>query len=397
MLFSDYLQIDRTDKTPIICLFSMAAISGLAVYAGDSTLASSIVKQFLRYMLYICSAIFLFYTIKRNIKATLSGVLLINVVVYWLISVFNTRYVEDSSLNTLFLLVFIPFALCPDRVKIGAYKLYIIYLTVMSICGLIVVVSFFIYPILPFQIVPYYSDFTEAYYYNYNIGYLFVDFNDGIRLCGLFNEPGYLGTILSLALITEKLDIKKPHVIIMLLAGFFTLSMAYFLTLFVYIILRKKNFACIGILAALFVVAIIVMPNIHFENPMIEAFVRRFDFIDGNFVGNNRNRVEVNFLLNDFHVNDNILWGRGVGATRGLGVSLIMKIVELGYLGVFLTYGLLIIVAIKYTNKKWESLIFVLCFVINIYQRTNIFTINYFLLLFGGILLISEKKNIIPQ
>ena len=97
--------------------------------------------------------------------------------------------------------------------------------------------------------------------------------------------------------------------------------------------------------------------------------------------------------MNDFNNSSDIVFGRGFGATKGLGVSFKMIIVQLGYVGVLLTYGLLFLAGWKYSKNNWIAISFLLCFVINVYQRTNIFNMNYFLILFGGLLYIQDSKN----
>lgn len=73
-------------------------------------------------------------------------------------------------------------------------------------------------------------------------------------------------------------------------------------------------------------------------------------------------------------------------------------IIQIGYIGVFLTYGLLFVAGFKYSKRNWMAISFLLCFFINVYQRTNIFSMNYLLVLFGGLLhiqkSIDDKHNI---
>lgn len=79
---------------------------------------------------------------------------------------------------------------------------------------------------LPHSIEEYYIQRDNANYINYTFAYLFVEF-DGIRLCGLFNEPGAFGTFLALFLILDGFNYKHYGNYLLLIAGCLTLSMAF--------------------------------------------------------------------------------------------------------------------------------------------------------------------------
>lgn len=126
---------------------------------------------------------------------------------------------------------------------------------------------------------------------------------------------------------------------------------------------------------------------------MLDILVQRMSFENGSLAGDNRDYIDTTLLMNDFNNSNDIVFGRGFGATKGLGVSFKMMIVQLGYVGVFLTYGLLFFAGWKYSKDNWIAISFLLCFTINVYQRTNIFCMNYFVVLFGGLLYIKQSVN----
>lgn len=217
---------------------------------------------------------------------------------------------------------------------------------------------------------------------------------DGMRLCGLFNEPGYFGTMLALAIVSENFNIKKPRVVIMLVAGFFTFSVAFFVTLVAFLIFRNCNrplYLFVFVIALYFFFE--VLPTLHFEDRMLDILVQRVSIENGSLAGDNRDYIDTTMLMNDFNNSNDIVFGRGFGATKGLGVSFKMIIVQLGYVGVFLTYGLLFFAGWKYSKNNWIAISFLLCFAINVYQRTNIFSMNYLVVLFGGLLYIEQSVN----
>ena len=180
----------------------------------------------------------------------------------------------------------------------------------------------------------------------------------------------------------------------MLTAGLFTFSVAFFVTLVLFLVLRNCKRPVYFII---FVLALFsfyeILPNLHFEDRMLDILVHRISFENGKLAGDNRDYINTTNLMEVFNGSSDIFFGRGLGATKGLGVSFKMIIVQLGYVGVFLTYGLLFFAGWKYSKNNWIAISFLLCFAINVYQRTNIFSMNYLVVLFGGLLYIEQSVN----
>lgn len=376
------------------CLLFVSIFTGLAINASDATLAPDYIRKIIQILCYLLTIVLLFRTINTVSRPKYFVLTIVPLVIFWLMGIVNV-YSGNPQWAPLFLLEIFAFALTPDNMKKDAFNLYVWFLTLMSVAGLLVVFSFLFFHILPYTIVPYYGDnFNNNVYLNFYIAYLFVDSMDGMRLCGLFNEPGYFGTMLALAIVSENFNIKKPRVVIMLVAGFFTFSVAFFVTLVAFLIFRNCNrplYLIVFVIALYFFFE--VLPTLHFEDRMLDILVQRLSFENGSLAGDNRDYIDTTLLMNDFNNSNDIVFGRGFGATKGLGVSFKMMIVQLGYVGVFLTYGLLFFAGWKYSKDNWIAISFLLCFTINVYQRTNIFCMNYFVVLFGGLLYIKQSVN----
>lgn len=376
------------------CLLFVAIFSGLAINASDTTLAPDYIRRIIQILCYLLTIVLLFRTIKTVPKPKYFVQIIVPLVIFWLMGIVNV-YSGSPQWAPLFLLEIFAFALTPDNVKKDAFNIYVWFLTLMSLFGLLVVISFLVFPFLPYTIEPFYGDNSnDALYFNYTIAYLFIDNMDGMRLCGLFNEPGYFGTMLALAIVSENFNIKKPRVVIMLVAGFFTFSVAFFVTLVAFLIFRNCNrplYLFVFVIALYFFFE--VLPTLHFEDRMLDILVQRISIENGSLAGDNRDYIDTTMLMNDFNNSSDIVFGRGFGATKGLGVSFKMIIVQLGYVGVFLTYGLLFFAGWKYSKNNWIAISFLLCFAINVYQRTNIFSMNYLVVLFGGLLYIEQSVN----
>lgn len=387
-------------KSPeVYSLFFLAVLTSLAINAGDTTLAPYYIRVIIQILCYLLTIFLLYKIVKGTCRSRLFFVVLIPLLCYWLLGIFND-YSGSPQWAPLFLLEILAFASISDNIKKDAFNLYVWFLTVMSIAGLLVVCSFFIFPFLPYTVEPYYGENTHNFFYfNYTISYLFIDNQEGMRLCGLFNEPGYFGTMLSLAIISDNFNLKNPRVIIMLVAGLCTFSVAFLVTLVAYLIFRNCDRPLYLIVFAFaFFYFYEVLPTLHFNDRMLDTLVHRISFENGRLAGDNRDYINTTNLMAVFNGSSDVFFGRGLGATKALGVSFKMMIIQIGYIGVFLTYGLLFVAGFKYSKRNWMAISFLLCFFINVYQRTNIFSMNYLLVLFGGLLhiqkSIDDKHNI---
>lgn len=386
------------NKYPLeaISLMILALISGLAIYASDSTLTTDFIRLILRLVNYFCAFYVICKALHERFISQISLIILFATMSFWLMGIINIHSTTNPSWSPLYVLIMLGFSLSSEYIRVRAYDLYMNFISLMSIGGLLSLISLFIYPFLQYKLVKYYSLNLPVDYYDFGISYIIIDSNGLFRLCGLFNEPGFYGTVLALVLITKQLNFRDVRVIIMFIAGCFTFSMAFFVTLITYLCLRslgniKYLFLVLGGLYLL----ILSIQNTQFDNPMIANLIKRFAFENGTFAGDNRDSVDTELLMKQFNDGPNVFFGNGIGSTKQIeGMSFRMKIIELGYLGCFVTYGALIYAGWLYAKNNWQAILFLFCFILNLYQRPNVFTASYLLILFGGLLFIKDSNKL---
>lgn len=111
-----------------------------------------------------------------------------------------------------------------------------------------------------------------------------------IRSSGIYDEPGTFSFIISMtAAIRYALGMNNRKTLVLLLLGLITLSLAHFLFTFLYILNRlffgsKIKITITGVLVAtcLFLLFFI------FRDVLSVLIFSRLEFVDGNFIGNNR-------------------------------------------------------------------------------------------------------------
>ncbi|RGS67088.1 hypothetical protein DWX77_16760 [Blautia obeum] len=120
------------------------------------------------------------------------------------------------------------------------------------------------------------------------------------RVCGIFNEPGWLGTTIALIICYEKFDYKKMSNWILLVAGILTYSLAFFLIIVAGFVIRniKEYKKWIPIIAVIIII-MFVLPNINTNNTQINLLLSRFKVSSEGLAGNNRSSVTIDTLLNN--------------------------------------------------------------------------------------------------
>lgn len=374
------------------CYFILAAVGGMAVVHGDNTLFTGSVRSMVSMFLMVVTVLGLTAQLLLRQKIYLTLAVLVPIT-YYLVTNLDVHGTASWSYWALIRLT--GFLLLSGETKRKVYELYRKFLVLMALIGVVIYLANLFSLPLPHREVEYYG-LLEGKYIDYYLGYLYAN-GGGVRLCGLFNEPGYLGTVLALVLCAEELDLKKPGNLLLLLAGVCTASLAFVLLLVAYFILinyKRPKWVIPLLLLALFY--FFVLPNITFQNPQIARFVNRFLIVDGELAGDNRSNIYVEAALEEVLSGKHAWWGYGGGysSEKFKAVSTYKTyLIDYGILGFALIYGLYFVAALLRTRWKERTIVFCLCFFLSVYQRPNIYAMLYFVVLFGGMGAIHHRKT----
>ena len=376
-----------------------------APYQSDSTLSltSSLLSNIFKILLYTFTGlniILIIFPILKYKKTILIKDLFqtIPMIIFIIISSFHTYDGSISFSGFLFSLLWIIFALAPDNIKKRTFIYFKNAFIIICIAGIICYLSYDLNLFLPYKVVNYYNN--NAIVENY-IDYKFIFLYRAsssislVRLCGICNEPGYFGTICALILCASSLNLKKKSNIIILIAGFLTFSLAFIITLVIYLLLKYlKDVRTVILTVLLTCFYLFLLPNIYTGNPTIDRFIQRMTITDEGLAGDNRTTDELEYVFNDVVKNKPLFgYGEGYLKTQNLkgGVSSYKTyIIQYGFVGCILLWGSLLLAAL-YKNKNYLSIIYIIVFFVNIYQRPNIMTLQYQILLFGGLAFINAK------
>lgn len=231
----------------------------------------------------------------------------------------------------------------------------------------------------------------------YNIYYWGAIYESRIefRFASIFNEPGYLGTILALILAINRYNLKKPANIVFFIAGILTLSLAfYMLSIVYYLYLIRSKLGQAFFVGLVLILTIILVGQI--APDLFDKYVYNRLHLDGViFYGEVRgieaSKASYHFLFSQEPIY--LLFGNGQDAHQNINLAFISNsawgrlVYQIGVL--FFLY--FIIILFYYGRRNWQSLIFVIIFIVSIYQRPQIFqSLIIFLLAVG----LSQENNV---
>lgn len=391
----------KSDKLCGIAVGVLAVVFSLAIMHGDTTLIESSKKIFIYIPNYLALLFLLYEIIKHSNKVKLHIPLLIAWIAQWIISNFHLVSSDVLSIEWATLLLIIVFCAMNERVWHYSFRIYRFFLIIVSLFGIFAFLFYLTGVISPLRIVDYYnkSGGEGAIYVVYPLSYLVVGV-DGFRLCGLFNEPGYFGTMTALVLIADGFNMKPIGNKLILVAGFFSFSIAFFVLIALYwgirMLQKAKSFLIVtSVLAVLFFV---VLPQIPNDSLVGNLLVNRMSYntYDNRIEADARTTKGFDIYWEQAKINGHLVFGEGGGYLRGKDVgSLSYKktIIEHGYFGAFLMWGLLFVACLPYRNKSLKWWLLVICFFASIYQRPSIYYYNYMVVLFGGMMNVKLLNN----
>lgn len=207
------------------------------------------------------------------------------------------------------------------------------------------------------------------------------------RYCGVFDEPGMIGTLSAIFLsATLKRKENKVWSILLVLEGILSFSMAFYILILINIIFisMMKGIIQVSVTICLVAVGIILFLNIDFQNPQLKNIQNRIDISSRFFVKDNRTNSE--FEKEYRKMMDNagyeLLFGHGIGYVQtrpelSASFSYKLLIFEHGLIGAFLYIGFFVLLAVFYYKLSKDNLNFLLLFFASIYQRPYIMSQQY--------------------
>ncbi len=392
-------RVTKKETVVAICFLVICIFQSFALFQPDSTLNPISFKgAFVALSFFI--AVFTIVVCSNSYRFSSVGLFFsFSIVSFWFFELLHS-YGKLTFLSSTVYLVFIPFLFLKKNIQGQVYDLFNKIFFWIASFGIIAFIVYILNIIPPPSIVDYYEeDMISSNYANYYLSYLFVTDYGLTRLCGLFNEPGFFGTLAILLLASNRMKMNK-YTIVILIASLFTFSLAFLALLLIFFVVKAviyKKFKFLFIL--LFIgLGIVFLSTIEFGESNLDFLFRRLLPEDGGLFSDNRATYDLEkawkVFIND---TDKLLFGYGPYLDiRGSSYKVLMM--RHGLLGVLVIFIPFLFASFKLAGKNRDCWIFIIVFLASIYQRPQIFNLAYFVILIGGILYLrNSEKNMVEK
>lgn len=373
----------------VLCGVVILFLTSWAPFMVGNPMGTDLQRRIINYSLWLFAGLALLIGPKAKTFSPFEIIAIIAVLVYRACNIFHAYDYKGIGLTTIFIGVF--FCYQTDEVRADVFDCFKKIIVFISAIGIVLYFAHIIGLSIPYS---YVDRGGGIGWLNYKICYLMND-RGSIRLCGLFEEPGWYGTWAAFFLCAEDLNFRNTGNIILLIAGFLTLSLAFFLLVIAYYVLTNlsewKRWLLLIILALLY---LFVLPVIKTGNASIDHILQRMVITKNGLAGSNRYGSVFKQLYDKTVHSNKVFFGYGAGYAEifgtadGSGLASIKSyIVNFGIIGTLVIHLPIFIASVRQSllSKNKRMLFYVLISFISLYQRPYLFWTPHFIMFICGI------------
>lgn len=409
-------------STFMAILWAIFAIYTIDPFFTWETYSYSTYFNLFKYLIQIvlcCYIVFSFLT-KKSIKSQSASILVF--ALFMIQFLYRTLDTSDGTVQISFgiictVIITCAFIFMEDDQRSMIFSFFIVIFALSLLPGIVVSIAKIVHISLPYSFI----ESAESIKVNSHLHYRYTFFSvilenewwpEGYRkLCGMYDEPGRVGTIAGMLLpaltFTSKNRIKKYAAIVIVLGGLMSLSVAFYVLLSCFVIiklfenkkitLKKFIYGILGIVAGIGVLIYLALNSETFQKQILSRFT-----VAGIITNNNRVSNAFEMIYSNFLKSNDKWFGVGSGNTA------IRTVDAAGYQIVVYTYGIIgflliviwiFIMGIIFSKRNRKAIIMTIFFLMSFYQRGWIFPFYHIVILCGGIssILLDEQcgeKNI---
>lgn len=391
----------RNRKFSIFICVAALIFSAWAPFIAGNALGSDFMRLVVKGIVGLSAVLLMVYHYK-DINISLFEILIMLAI--FANAAYNCFYTYNGTgkLSVISVLLCIFFLLQPNFVRAITFRYFkkiVVYTTFICI---VCYLSYMLNLGIPHTIVPRGSYIVT--YINYQVCYL-MNINDTlIRFNGMFDEPGYYGTFAAFFICADGMNLKKKDNLILFVGGFLSLSLGFFMLIFIYYLISNitkwRRWIILGSVLTLFM----FIPNIQTGNYYVDTVLSRMEINDEGLAGDNRYGSSFERVWDETLKSDKIYTGYGAGFAEYFGTSeteglasIKSYFVNFGIIGTLIIFSPLIFasfrLALRLKNK--HILYYIAISFISLYQRPCIFMTDYFAMFLCGIsYILLMNKNI---
>ena len=393
MINNTNLISNKKDAFVVLSFLVITIFQSLAIFQPDSTLNPFSFKGvFVALSFFI--TVFNFAYNSKCFTLNVEGILFsLSVIFFWIFELVHS-YGKLTILSSTVYLVFIPFFFLNKCIQERVYDAFSKIFFAISFIGIVVYLLYTLNIVPPASFVDYYEeDMVSSNYANYHLSYLFVTDYGLTRLCGLFNEPGFFGTLAILLLVSNRFQLNKYSIII-LIASLFTYSLAFIALLLIYFLFKSIILGKFKFVIIIFVLGglVLYLTTLELQDSNVVFLLNRFFPEDGGLITDNRSTYDLDVAWKNF-INDSDKYLFGYGPNFQIkGSSYKVMVMKHGFVGIALVFIPFFLACIKIGRKNKDCILLIIVFLISIYQRPQIFNLVYFVILIGGVLHLKSTQ-----
>lgn len=311
-------------------------------------------------------------------------------------------YISISSSRNLFgyinALLFLIFFLVNDKVIIRTYNAFKLIFAISLLLSLTVYILIIFFSI-PFNytIIKPLNELKINNYVKYPFlvseGFIGMKYLN-IRFFGMFDEPGVVGSLVTILLFADNYNLKSKQNIIFFISGIFSFSFYFYLSSAVYFLLFSANK-----IRFFFALLFILFFSLTSNNEILSTIIwDRFKFEDKKLKGDNRSEIKLDIEFEKLIQSNEVFFGKGGNYTKKMELmgssSYKLLIVDYGIVFMIILFFAFWFLA-KYKIKD-RFLIFIYLFLIigMMYQRPGMiyFPGSFFLLVASATIIRNNDK-----
>lgn len=280
-------------------------------------------------------------------------------------------------------------------------RLYDVFVSIYSI---VLIPSIFVFILvkylgvnIPYNVIDPLVELKGYVYYQYPFCVIPNTITSTFRFGSIFDEPGVVGTISAVLLVTNKFDFEDRRNWSIAVAGVLSLSMFFFVIVFFYIFMFAPTKTKISAVLFLGIIGIFIY---NYDKEILQSLVfDRFVIEDGQLAGNNRTATGFDNWYQSYLQSDKALVGYGKGycsAVQNIGGASYKNIVVDAGVPMFIVFVLgLIFYYLSILNRKSQRKDLILILVLSagvVFQRPFIYELFYIFLIMAPIHAINHKQ-----
>lgn len=367
MMSSAWLAFDSELYVPIFAIF-MKAMGWLALFAG------------------------FLYVIRKKPRISFD---IVPPIVFLFVSLIDSNKPFGGQSYLLIVISIVFFLLFDSKQKKKIITLFY-YLVQVSIVFSEVIFISSILGLPLFKVENFYKE-SNAVYHRLLVFAVLNENSGSFRMCGFFNEPGALGTccIFLFYIFKDKASLYgKVQLIIATILSFSLAGYILGFIVFGYLMIRKHKRLGIFILGSL-VLLFFLIPKIDWGNDILNNFASRFEIDSGKLSGDNRTWWLFDEQVNEVFSNNSKYWGFGHDYDLAANSSYLRYFVLYGIFGTILIFVPWFFLAISKCKMDIHKLVFLLIFIVSLYQRPDpLISLYGYMIFFGGLELLKDSSVI---